>query len=74
MKKYLKLKEVCEYLSVSKSFIKNRINIELLEGEHYYRLPNSSLIRFDIHSIDKWIQSNSKTKIINDVLDRLNEN
>ena len=71
MKKYLKFKELCEYLSVPKSFIRKRINISLFENEHFFRLPNSRLIRFEKEAIDRWVKNHSEDMTAKDILDLL---
>lgn len=68
-KRYLKFFEACTYLSVSKSFIKSRLHKSLIEGKHFYKLPNSDLIRFDKNALDDWVkQKYSNQEILNKIL------
>lgn len=76
-KRWLSTKEVIEYLPFGKDKIYKMIDIEFIEGEHFYRRENKLV--FDIQKLDEWviyspINNTSKvdTKyIVDDVLSSL---
>ncbi len=54
-KKYFKIDEAAFYFSVNPSFLKNRMNIDFIEGIHYFKGVNSRITRWDIKSLEKCI-------------------
>ena len=51
--KWLSMKEVCEYLHISRDTVKNWINKEGMPAHQKGRLW-----RFDINEIDEWMKNN----------------
>ncbi|WP_193113465.1 helix-turn-helix transcriptional regulator [Sulfurimonas marina] len=54
---YLSKKELCDYLKVSLSFIKQKLyNGEFQLDKHYFKIGESKIL-FDRLEIDKWVRA-----------------
>ena len=56
MKKWMSVEEIAIYLGMSPSTIYQRIARRQIP---FSKVPHSSLIRFDLEKIDKWLEDNA---------------
>ncbi len=67
-KRYLSTKEVCDYLSCSRSFLNERKDKVFFKGIHYFT-PEKNFLRWDRFELDKWLKSHSfDDKKVNEIL------
>ncbi len=59
LKRYLKLEEASEYLSVSESFLKQRKGTIFKENIHFFSPSGEKIVRWDRFKLDEWIQTSS---------------
>jgi len=59
LSKYVKIKTAAAYLEVDESFLRKRMYDVFEEGVHFYRMPNSKSVRWDLESLDKWAREDS---------------
>ena len=76
-KRWLSTNEVIEYLAFGKDKIYKMVDVEFIEGEHFYR--KGKTLFFDIEKLDEWvlytpinnINKVDKKLIVNNVLSSL---
>jgi excisionase family DNA binding protein len=76
-KRWMSVKELCSYLTFGKDKIYKMVNVQFIEGIHYFKKENRLL--FDKEKIDEWVLNESSNKldiqetktIIDDILSSL---
>jgi hypothetical protein len=63
MKKYIKVTEAAEYLSVDKSFLKKNMGVIFIEKLHFYKPKDSRIVRWNIDALDSWIQGEEDAQL-----------
>jgi len=76
-KRWMSVKELSLYLTFGKDKIYKMVNVQFVEGTHYFKKENRLL--FDKEKIDEWVRNESSNKlniqetkiIIDDILSSL---
>lgn len=53
--KFVKTKHAAAYIDVDESFLTKKMGIEFFEDEHYFRPSGSSILRWDLEALEKWV-------------------
>ncbi len=71
IQRYAKTAHAAIFLDVDKTFLTQRQGSTFVEDTHYFKPPNSSILRWDLEELEKWMRSSSKEESHDDILDNM---
>ncbi len=71
IRQYAKTKYAASYLNVDASFLTKRMGKVFIEGKHYFRPENESIVRWDLNELERWMRDEDKKDAISDFLSTL---
>ena len=60
--KYVKTKDAANFISVDPSFLIKRMGNTFIEGVHYFKPEDESIVRWNLEELEKWITSQKREK------------
>jgi len=56
IQKYARTNSAAVYLDVSESFLKKNMNKLFIEGVHFFKQMNSSIVLWKLDALDGWVE------------------
>jgi len=71
IQRYAKTAHAAIFLDVDKTFLTQRQGSTFVDGIHYFKPPNSSILRWDLEKLEEWMRSSSEEESHDDILDKM---
>jgi len=71
IRQYAKTKYAAAYLNVDSSFLTKRMRKIFIEGKHYFKPENESIVRWDLSALDEWMTSEYNDPIDDELVELL---
>ena len=68
---FMKVNDMAQNLSVSKSFLEKNMGEIFVEGTHYTRAVDARLVRWDVEQMHKWVKGEDRDETDNQLLSKL---
>lgn len=68
---FMKVTEMAQKLSVSKSFLEKNMGEIFVEGTHYTRAIDARLVRWDVEQMHKWVKGEDRDETDKQLLSKL---
>ena len=66
--KYVKTSIAAAYLNVDESYLRKRMHQAFQEGVHFFYLPDSKALRWDLGALEDWVRSAADYSFIDGML------
>jgi len=71
IQRYAKTAHAAIFLDVDKTFLTQRQGSTFVEGIHYFKPADSSILRWDLEKLEEWMRSSSEEESHDDILDKM---
>ena len=71
IQRYAKTAHAAIFLDVDKTFLTQRQGSTFIEGIHYFKPNDSSILRWDLEKLEEWMKSSSVEESHDDILDKM---
>ncbi len=68
---YVKTKDAASYIAVDPSFLTKGQGTTFKEGIHYFRPEGSTILRWDLKMLEKWLRTAKDEEDYNEILDQM---